>query len=361
MLESDRFKSSDAIEVNAIESNAINFLPNEVENSLNRAVKSELFSEISDEPERAMRPKSLASYIGQTKIKEQLNVFLSAAQMRGMPLDHCLLFGPPGLGKTTLAQIIANELSAQIKVTSGPVIDKAGDLAALLTNLQQGDVLFIDEIHRLSPHVEEILYSAMEDYCIDIMIGDGAAARSIRIDIPPFTLIGATTRAGALTAPLRDRFGITLRLEYYSCLELQKIVLRSSQCLCVSIEDCGAIEIARRSRGTPRIANRLLKRVADFALIKNNNVIDEVTAKNALDMLNIDQQGLDDLDRKLLKVMKNQFDGGPVGINSLAVALGEDHQTIEDVCEPYLVQEGFIKRTARGRELLDKAYLYFSD
>lgn len=309
--------------------------------------------------DRAIRPKRLADYIGQKELRLQMEIFIKAATAREEALDHVLIFGPPGLGKTTLSNIIATEMNVNIRQTSGPVLDKAGDLAALLTNLEAHDVLFIDEIHRLSPAVEEILYPAMEDYQIDIMIGEGPAARSIKLDLPPFTLVGATTRAGLLTSPLRDRFGIVQRLEFYSVEELATIAKRSANVLGIIIEDEGADEIAKRSRGTPRIANRLLRRVRDFAEVKSDGVISSDIASQALEMLKIDQNGFDSLDRKLLLSMINNFDGGPVGLDTLAAAISEERGTIEDVLEPYLLQQGFLMRTPRGRVVTQKAYLHF--
>lgn len=309
--------------------------------------------------DRAIRPKSLADYIGQSAVKEQMDIFLSAAKGRGEPLDHTLIFGPPGLGKTTLASIIANEMGVSLKTTSGPVLDKAGDIAALMTNLEPGDVLFIDEIHRLSPFVEEVLYPAMEDYQLDIMIGEGPAARSIKLDLPPFTLVGATTRAGLLTSPLRDRFGIVQRLEFYNVADLATIVARSAKIMGVDMEEGGAVEVARRSRGTPRIANRLLRRVRDFAEVKGDGVVTQAIADRALDMLNVDVQGFDHLDRRLLLAMIEKFDGGPVGVESLAAAISEERGTIEDVIEPYLIQQGYMMRTPRGRMVTRNAYLHF--
>ncbi|GGX62211.1 Holliday junction branch migration DNA helicase RuvB [Saccharospirillum salsuginis] len=309
--------------------------------------------------DRAIRPLSLEEYIGQAVVREKMEIFISAARMRKEPLDHTLVFGPPGLGKTTLANIIANEMGVSIKTTSGPVLEKAGDLAAMLTNLESGDVLFIDEIHRLSPHVEEVLYPAMEDYQLDIMIGEGPAARSIKIELPPFTLVGATTRAGLLTSPLRDRFGIVERLEFYTVAELTEIVIRSAGKLEVEIDTSGAEEVARRSRGTPRIANRLLRRVRDYADVKHEGRIDQTIADQALDMLNVDKAGFDHLDRRLLVTLIEKFGGGPVGVESLAAALSEERDTLEDVVEPYLIQQGFLMRTPRGRLVTDLAYLHF--
>ncbi len=290
--------------------------------------------------DRAIRPKKLADYQGQDHVRDQMEIFIKAAQLRNEALDHLLIFGPPGLGKTTLANIVANEMEVNIRTTSGPVLEKAGDLAALLTNLEENDVLFIDEIHRLSPMVEEVLYPAMEDYQLDIMIGEGPAARSIKIDLPPFTLIGATTRAGSLTSPLRDRFGITQRLEYYKVKDLQDIVQRSADCLGLSMESEGALEVARRARGTPRIANRLLRRVRDYAEVKGNGHICAETADKALNMLDVDAEGFDYMDRKLLLAIMEKFGGGPVGLDNMAAAIGEEKDTIEDVLEPYLIQQG---------------------
>ena len=309
-----------------------------------------------DETENSLRPKTMADYIGQTKAKENLKVYIEAAKMRGEPLDHTLLYGPPGLGKTTLAGIIANEMRVNIRITSGPAIEKAGDLAALLTNLSENDILFIDEIHRLDRAVEEILYPAMEDFALDIIIGKGPSARSIRIDLPRFTLIGATTRAGQMTNPLRDRFGVMLRLELYSPEELCEIVERSAGILNVPCEHAGAFEIARRSRGTPRIANRLLRRVRDFALIRGNGQVTGGEASAALKRMDVDEHGLDQMDRKLLEVLITHYDGGPVGIKTLAVACSEEVRTIEDIYEPYLIQCGFLKRTPRGRMATARAY-----
>jgi Holliday junction DNA helicase RuvB len=309
--------------------------------------------------DRAIRPKKLADYVGQEQVKAQLEIFVKAAVKRGEALDHALIFGPPGLGKTTLANILASELGVNLRQTSGPVLERPGDLAALLTNLQPRDVLFIDEIHRLSAVVEEVLYPAMEDYQLDIMIGEGPAARSIKLALQPFTLIGATTRAGLLTSPLRDRFGIVQRLEFYTTPELEKIVTRSSGILGVPIDADGANRIAQRSRGTPRIANRLLRRVRDYAEVKGSGRIDEATARAALDLLEVDPQGFDALDRKLLGTIIEKFEGGPVGIESLAAAVGEERGTLEDVIEPFLIQQGFLMRTARGRIATRAAYLHF--
>ncbi|BDR13997.1 Holliday junction branch migration DNA helicase RuvB [Vibrio sp. STUT-A11] len=309
--------------------------------------------------DRAIRPKKLEDYQGQDHVRGQMEIFIKAAQLRNEALDHLLIFGPPGLGKTTLANIVANEMEVNIRTTSGPVLEKAGDLAALLTNLEENDVLFIDEIHRLSPMVEEVLYPAMEDYQLDIMIGEGPAARSIKIDLPPFTLIGATTRAGSLTSPLRDRFGITQRLEFYKIKDLQDIVQRSADCLGLSMEPEGALEVARRARGTPRIANRLLRRVRDYAEVKGNGHICADVADKALNMLDVDAQGFDYMDRKLLLAIMEKFGGGPVGLDNMAAAIGEEKDTIEDVLEPYLIQQGYLQRTPRGRIATDRAYLHF--
>ena len=309
--------------------------------------------------DRALRPVTLEEYVGQPVVKQQLEIFIEAARRRAEPLDHTLVFGPPGLGKTTLAHIIANEMKVDLKTTSGPVLEKAGDLAALLTNLESGDVLFIDEIHRLSPVVEEILYPALEDYQLDIVIGEGPAARSIKLDLPPFTLVGATTRAGLLTSPLRDRFGIVQRLEFYSVEDLASIVRRASSILNVQIDDQGAQEIACRARGTPRIANRLLRRVRDYAEVKGDGSITQKTADEALNMLNVDQSGFDHQDRRLLLTLMEKFDGGPVGLGSLAAALSEERGTIEDVLEPYLIQQGYLMRTSRGRMATRTAYEHF--
>ena len=309
--------------------------------------------------DRAIRPHTLSDYIGQTVVREQMRIFIDAARGRAEALDHVLIFGPPGLGKTTLANILANEMRANLKQTSGPILEKAGDLAAILSNLEPRDILFIDEIHRLSPVVEEILYPAMEDYQLDLMIGEGPAARSIKIDLPPFTLVGATTRAGLLTSPLRDRFGIIQRLNFYTIAELTRIVMRSADVLGITTEPERAEEIARRSRGTPRIANRLLRRVRDVAQVKGNGSITLDLAEIALNMLDIDALGLDVMDRRLLMLLIDKFEGGPVGIDSLAAALSEDRGTLEDIVEPYLIQQGFIMRTARGRMVTKQAYHHF--
>lgn len=321
-----------------------------------RIINPELENQGEERLENSLRPKTLEEYIGQDKIKEHMKIYIEAAKKRGEPLDHVLLYGPPGLGKTTLSNIIANEMQSNIKITSGPAIEKPGDLASILTNLCEYDVLFIDEIHRLSKSVEEILYPALEDYTLDIMIGKGPSARSIRLDLPKFTLIGATTKAGSLTTPLRDRFGIVDRLELYNEEDLTKIIKRSSHILDVEIQEEAAIEMARRSRGTPRIANRLLKRVRDYASVIGNGTIDLKIAKHALNKLEIDELGLDDIDRKLLDTMITQYAGKPVGIEALAATIGEEVDTIEDVYEPYLIQIGFIARTLRGRMVLPPAY-----
>ena len=318
--------------------------------------QAKLYEDVID---RAIRPKLLADYVGQPQVREQMDIFIKAAKLRQDALDHLLIFGPPGLGKTTLANIVANEMGVNIRTTSGPVLEKAGDLAAMLTNLEPHDVLFIDEIHRLSPAIEEVLYPAMEDYQLDIMIGEGPAARSIKLDLPPFTLVGATTRAGSLTSPLRDRFGIVQRLEFYSVEDLTSIVARSAGCLNLELEQQAAFEIARRSRGTPRIANRLLRRVRDYADVRNGGVISVDVAKQALSMLDVDDAGFDYLDRKLLSAVIERFDGGPVGLDNLAAAIGEERDTIEDVLEPYLIQQGFLQRTPRGRIATSQTYRHF--
>lgn len=309
--------------------------------------------------DRAIRPKYLDEYVGQPQVREQMKIFIQAAKQRKEALDHVLIFGPPGLGKTTLANIVANELNVNLRTTSGPVLEKAGDLAAMLTNLEPNDVLFIDEIHRLSPVVEEILYPAMEDYQLDIMIGEGPAARSIKIDLPPFTLIGATTRAGSLTSPLRDRFGIVQRLEFYRVEDLEYIVSRSAKFLGMDLSKEGAHHIAKRSRGTPRIANRLLRRVRDYAEVKSNGLIDATISTQALDMLDVDTEGFDFMDRKLLLAIIEKFMGGPVGLDNIAAAIGEERETIEDVLEPFLIQQGYIQRTPRGRIATPHAYRHF--
>ena len=315
-------------------------------------------AETTDDFEVSLRPKTLDEYIGQEKAKNNLKIYIEAAKSRGEALDHLLFYGPPGLGKTTLAGIIANEMNVNMKITSGPAIEKPGEMAAILNNLQEGDILFVDEIHRLNRQVEEVLYPAMEDYAIDIMIGKGASARSIRLDLPKFTLVGATTRAGMLTAPLRDRFGVVTRMEYYTVEELKMIILRSAKVLEVGIDENGAYAMARRSRGTPRLANRLLKRVRDFAQVKYNGYITEEVADYALDLLDVDKEGLDQTDRGILLAMIGKFGGGPVGLETLAASIGEDPGTIEDVYEPYLLKNGFIQRTPRGRVVTDAAYAH---
>src|SRR5690349_3365323 len=327
--------------------------------ALTRIVEAKSASAQEEALERALRPRRLDEYIGQQKIREQLGIFIEAARRRTDALDHVLLFGPPGLGKTTLSHILAHELGVNLRQTSGPVLERPGDLAALLTNLEPRDVLFIDEIHRLSPVVEEILYPALEDFQIDIMIGEGPAARSVKIDLPPFTLVGATTRAGMLTNPLRDRFGIVARLEFYSPQELTQIVARSARLLSMLVEPDGALEIARRARGTPRIANRLLRRVRDYAEVRAGGDVTRPVADAALSMLDVDASGLDTMDRKLLSTVLDKFGGGPVGVDNLAAAIGEERDTIEDVLEPYLIQQGFLQRTSRGRIATALAYRHF--
>jgi Holliday junction DNA helicase RuvB len=324
-----------------------------------RLIAAEPLTQQEETLERALRPKVLDEYVGQEKARGQLEIFINAARGRSEPLDHVLLFGPPGLGKTTLAHIIAKEMGVNMRQTSGPVLERAGDLAALLTNLEPNDVLFIDEIHRLSPVVEEILYPAMEDYRLDIMIGEGPAARSVRLDLPPFTLVGATTRAGMLTNPLRDRFGIVSRLEFYTSDELARIVQRSAGLLEVAMQGDGALEIAKRSRGTPRIANRLLRRVRDYAQVKSDGIVTSEIADAALKMLDVDHLGFDVMDRKLLLAVLEKFGGGPVGLDNLAAAIGEERDTIEDVLEPYLIQQGYLMRTPRGRVATQQAYQHF--
>lgn len=324
-----------------------------------RIINTELMEE-DYKIENSLRPKLLCDYIGQAKAKDNLKVYIEAAKQREESLDHVLFYGPPGLGKTTLAGIIANEMDVNLKITSGPAIEKPGEMAAILNNLQDGDILFVDEIHRLNRQVEEVMYPAMEDFAIDIVIGKGASARSIRLDLPKFTLVGATTRAGMLSAPLRDRFGVVHRLEFYSLEELTQIILRSAQVFQVKIEKEGAIELARRSRGTPRLANRLLKRVRDFAQVKYDGIITKEVAGFALDLLEVDKLGLDNIDRELLDTMVNKFGGGPVGLDTLAAAIGEDSGTIEDVYEPYLIQNGLLQRTPRGRMVTDLAYQHLA-